>query len=329
MLLEGGGMRGAYTSGVLDCFLDENLYFEKIFGVSAGGCNAVSYISRQRGRNIYILKEFSQDKRYVDPKGILTRGSVFGMDFVFREIPDKLVYLDYDRYVASKTQLYIVSTDCDTGRPDVRMTLDARDSLSYLMGSSSIPLFSQMVAVDGKLLVDGSASESIPLLSALARGITRPVIVLTRPAGYRKHKSRTDKLVAVKYRRFPNLVKSLQHRYLTYNKSIEDCEALEREGKAVIIRPSQPVAVGNFEKDPEKLQQLYQNGYDDAKAAIEKILRLCAAPGCDVQGLKDLSNLTDEQLLPGLHRQEAEGPGKPYLRSSKEAESRRRFRKSV
>ena len=149
LILEGGGMRGAYTAGVLDCFLDEKMYFESIFGVSAGGCNAISYISRQRGRNLYIFQNYASDNRYVDLKGLLTRGSIFGMDFIFHEIPEKLVYLDYDRYAASKTKLYIISTDCDTGRPDVHLTLNAKDSVDYLKGSSSIPLFSPIVDVDG------------------------------------------------------------------------------------------------------------------------------------------------------------------------------------
>ena len=306
LVLEGGGMRGAYTSGVLDCFLDHTLYFEKIFGVSAGGCNAISYISRQRGRNIYVLKKYCRDKRYVDPKGMLTRGSVFGMDFIFREIPDKLVPFDYDRYVSARTKLYIVSTDCDTGRPDVHETLDVRNSIEYLIGSSSIPMFAPMVSVDGKLLVDGSASESIPLLTALSKGITRPVIVLTRPKGYRKRRSRSTRLMAHHYRDYPNLVKSLENRYLTYNESIEQCEKLEQEGRAIIIRPSKPVEVGRFERDPEKLGALYQNGYDDALAALEKILKLCAVDGAQPE------SLTDQQLLPGLHREEPEGPGKPY-----------------
>lgn len=298
LVLEGGGMRGAYTAGVLDCFLDQKLYFESIFGVSAGGCNAISYISRQRGRNLHIYQTYAPDSRYVDPKGLVTRGSVFGMDFIFHEIPEKLVYLDYDRMASTKTKLYIVSTDCDTGRPDVRLTLDPRDSIDYLIGSSSIPLFSPMVEVDGKKLVDGSASESIPLSSAISRGITRPVIVLTRNKGYQKKKSWANRLFALRYKKYPNLVKSLQQRYITYNASLERCEEMEAQGKAVILRPSMPLDIDRFEKDPGKLTALYQNGYDDAQKAVQKILDLCS----DREGTP----------LPGLHRFEAEGDGRPF-----------------
>ncbi|MCI9456930.1 MAG: patatin family protein [Oscillospiraceae bacterium] len=298
LILEGGGMRGAYTAGVLDFFLQEKLYFESIFGVSAGGCNAISYISRQPGRNLYIYQKYVGDSRYVDPKGLLTRGSVFGMDFIFHEIPEKLVCLDYERYAATQTKLYIVSTDCDTGRPDVRVTTDARDSVDYLMGSSSIPLFSPMVEVDGKKLVDGSASESIPLATALSRGITRPVIVLTRNEGYRKSRSRANRLYAVKYRKYPNLVKSLQQRYITYNASLERCEELERQGRAVILRPSMPLEIDRFEKDPDKLTALYQNGVEDAQRALERIVGLCSDSGGNP--------------LPGFHRYEAEGNGCPF-----------------
>lgn len=299
LILEGGGMRGAYTAGVLDFFLDEKLYFESVFGVSAGGCNAISYISRQKGRNIYIFQNYASDNRYVDLKGLFTRGSVFGMDFIFHEIPEKLVYLDYERYAASNTKLYIISTDCDTGRPDVRLTMDARDSVDYLMGSSSIPLFSPMVEVDGKKLLDGSASESIPLAAALYRGITRPVIVLTRNEGYRKKKSKANRIFSACYKKYPNLVKSLQQRYITYNTSLENCEEMERQGKAVILRPSMPLDIDRFEKDPDKLTKLYQNGYDDAKKALNRILKLCL----------------DESGNPfaGLHRFEPEGDGKPFI----------------
>jgi predicted patatin/cPLA2 family phospholipase len=299
LILEGGGMRGAYTAGVLDCFLDEKMYFESIFGVSAGGCNAISYISRQKGRNLYIFQNYASDSRYVDLKGLLTRGSIFGMDFIFHEIPEKLVYLDYDRYAASKTKLYIISTDCDTGRPDVHLTLNAKDSVNYLKGSSSIPLFSPIVDVDGKKLLDGSASESIPLASALFRGITRPVIVLTRNKGYRKNRSRANRIFAYYYKKYPNLVKSLQQRYITYNTSLERCEELERQGRAVILRPSVPLDIDRFEKDPDKLTKLYQNGYDDAKNALSRILKLCLDAGGN--------------LLPGLHLFEPEGDGKPFL----------------
>lgn len=298
LILEGGGMRGAYTAGVLDFFLEEKLYFESVFGVSAGGCNAISYISRQKGRNLYIYQNYASDNRYVDPKGLFTRGSVFGIDFIFHEIPEKLVYLDYERYAATNTKLYIVSTDCDTGRPDVHMTLDARTSVDYLIGSSSIPLFSPIVETDGKKLVDGSASESIPLASALCRGITRPVIVLTRNKGYRKSRSRANRIFSLYYRKYPNLVKSLQQRYITYNASLENCEKLEQQGKAVILRPSIPLEIERFEKNPDKLTALYQNGYQDAKTALHRVLSLCT----DSEG----------NPLPGLHRFEKEGEGKPF-----------------
>ncbi len=274
LVLEGGGMRGIYTSGVLDFFLDKKLYFYDIFGVSAGACNAISYISRQRGRNAYVLERFCSDPRYISMSGLATRGSVFGMDFIFREIPDHLVPLDYDTYVKTGTNLTIVSTDCETGRPNYRTTRDIRDSVEYLIGSSSIPLFAKMVEVDGLKLLDGSGSESVPIRKAVWEGFPRHVVVLTRNAGYRKPKG-PSAIYQAKYRNYPKLVTSLKTRYLTYNTSMELCEKLEREGNALIIRPTNPLEIDRFERNPQRLHKLYLEGYQDAQNAWEQLSHFC------------------------------------------------------
>lgn len=154
LVLEGGGMRGLYTAGVLDYFLDEEIYFHNVIGVSAGACNAVSYIAKQRGRNLKVNTEYIGDKRYLSMQNLIKQGSLFGMDFIFKMIPDELVPFDYDAYFNSPMHLTIVATNCETGEPEY---LDGRNTQlvnEYLRASSSIPMFAPIVELEGKKLLD-------------------------------------------------------------------------------------------------------------------------------------------------------------------------------
>ncbi len=275
LILEGGGMRGLYTAGVLDYFMDQGLIFHDIIGVSAGACNSVSYISGQRGRNLDINAGFCSDKRYVSLLGLFTRGSVFNMDFLFDDIPNKLLPFDYNSFKNSECRLTAVSTDCATGRPVYTPIRDMLTDGIYVRASSSIPLVSPVVEVEGKKLVDGGPSDSIPIRYSMERGFDAHIIIMTRHKGYRKKKSRLFPLCRLLLRKYPNLVNTMGSRHEVYNDSIVLAEELEKQSKAVIIRPKQPVEISRFETNPENLRNLHKNGYEDAAEKFESILQLC------------------------------------------------------
>lgn len=275
LILEGGGMRGLYTAGVLDYFMDQGLIFQDIIGVSAGACNSVSYISGQRGRNLDINAGFCSDKRYVSLLGLFTRGSIFNMDFLFDDIPNKLLPFDYNSFKNSECRLTAVSTDCTTGRPIYTPIRDMLTDGIYVRASSSIPLVSPVVEVEGKKLVDGGPSDSIPIRYSVERGFDAHIVIMTRHEGYRKKKSSLFPLCRVLLRKYPNLVNTMGSRHEVYNDSIELAEELEKQNKAVIIRPKQPVEISRFETNPENLRNLHKNGYEDAAEKFESILQLC------------------------------------------------------
>lgn len=279
LVLEGGGMRGLYTAGVLDFLHDKGIRFRYIIGVSAGACNAASYISRQRGRNLQINTTYCADKRYLNLAGVLTRGSVFGMDFLFHEIPDKILPFDYDTFLSSDSDFYVVSTDCETGKPHYVNVKGRRNCNDYIMASSSLPCLSPIVELDGKKLMDGGASDSIPVKRALSDGNDKLVVVLTRNDGYQKKKSKMNTVYKLKYPKYKGFVHTLCRRYQNYNDTLAFCKQLEKDRKALILRPSRPVEVGRLEKDPEKLRALYQNGYEDAEAVYRRLLDFMA--DCD------------------------------------------------
>ncbi len=275
LILEGGGMRGLYTSGVLDYFLDQGLVFQDIIGVSAGACNSVSYITGQRGRNLDINAGFCSDKRYISLSGLFTRGSIFNMDFLFDDIPNKLLPFDYEKFKNSGCRLTAVSTDCATGGAVYTPIRDMSTDGIYVRASSSIPLVSPIVEVDGKRLVDGGPSDSIPIHYSADSGFDMHIVILTRHTGYVKKKNRLYPLCKLALRKYPNLVNSIKGRHLVYNESIGFAEELEKQNKAVIIRPKQPVEVSRFEKNPENLRKLYKKGYEDAAEKFKDIMALC------------------------------------------------------
>ncbi len=277
LILEGGGMRGLYTAGVLDYFIDKGLVFKDIIGVSAGACNSVSYISGQRGRNLAINTCYCRDKRYLDLFGLITRGSIFNMDFLFDDIPNKLIPFDYNNFKASGCRLTAVSTDCVTGRPVYTPIQDMSEDSIYVRASSSIPLVSPVVKVDGMQLVDGGPSDSIPISYSVENGFDIHIVVLTQHNGYRKKKNKFIPLYRFAFKKYPSLAATIENRHMVYNQSINTAEQLEKENKAIIIRPDKPVEVSRFERNPENLRKLYKTGYEDASAKFDRILELCQA----------------------------------------------------
>ena len=272
LVLEGGGMRGLYTCGVLEYFMEKNLYFNYIIGVSAGACNAVSYISRQPGRNEKVIVNYVRNWRYMSFRNLVTSKSYFGMDFIFDEIPNKHVFFDYETFNNSPCRFLIAATDCKTGKPVYLAKEDIGDRFQALRASASLPMISPIVNYKGYELLDGGLSDSIPIKKSISDGNTKNIIVLTRNKDYRKSPGKFNGLLKLKYRDYPFLLETMLNRYKHYNETLDYIEQLEQANQALVIRPTQELKVGRLEKDPQKLIELLRRGYEDTNSAYSKIL---------------------------------------------------------
>ena len=265
MVLEGGGMRGLYTAGVLDYFMDQGFYPNGIVGVSAGACHACSYISKQRGRSFRINTAYLKGKDYLSLRSLIKTGSLFGMDFIFHRIPEELDPFDYQSFDTAGIDFIAVSTDVESGKPYYHIIKDGRADIDYIQASSSLPLLSPMVEKQGRKLLDGGVSDSIPILYMQKRGYEKKIVILTQCKGYRKGRNNLMPIIRHQFRDYPQFVTALENRHLHYNETLDQLKQMERENKVFIIQPSQPVTISRLEKNIDKLTALYQEGYDDAK----------------------------------------------------------------
>ena len=281
LVLEGGGMRGVYTGGVLDVLLGAEIFFPYIIGVSAGACNAVSYLSRQPGRNRRVTIDYIGHKEYISFRNWVRTGSVFGMDLIFNRIPNEYDPLDYDALFRTGGRFVIVTTDPATGKPryfenDV-WSRDRETLASVLKASSSLPFFAPPVTVDGTPLFDGGVTDPLPVRKALADGCGKLVVVLTKDASYRIKPFKRRRLAGWMYRKYPELVAAMLRREAVYNESMADIRRLEAEGRAFVIQPSERLPVGRMERNRSLLERLYRLGEDDAREALPKLQKFLEA----------------------------------------------------
>lgn len=272
LVLEGGGMRGVYTCGVLEFFLDNELYFNYTIGVSAGACNAATYISRQKGRNEKVTIHFSNDKRYMGIRNLIREKSYFGMNFIFNEIPNSLVPFDLETFKKSDCKFLIGVTDCNTGKPLYLNKEDVDNTYDALRATASLPLISPIVNFKGYKLLDGGISDPIPIRKSIEDGNEKNIIVLTRHKEYRKTPNNIGKLLKLKYNNYPHLIKAIENRYKYYNDTLDFIEKLEKDGKAIVIRPTAKLEIDRFEKSSEKLHKVYKEGYRDVESHYNKII---------------------------------------------------------
>ena len=268
LVLEGGGLRGVFTCGVLDCFMDHGIRFPFIVGVSAGACNGLSYMSGQRGRAKKSNIDLMDEHHYIGFKYLLTQGCIMDFKLLFEDFPEKIIPYDYDAYFSNPTRFVMVTTNCLTGKAEYFEEKSSSERvMDIVRASSSLPFVSPITYVDGIPMLDGGIVDSIPVEHAMSQGYDKQVVILTRNKGYRK-KERRMPLAKVTYKKFPNLRKALQERNATYNRTMDLIERLEAEGKITVIRPLKPVEVGRMEKDTAKLRSLYQEGYDLASQLL-------------------------------------------------------------
>ena len=270
LVLEGGAMRGMYTAGVLDVFLENGVSFDDVIGVSAGAISGVSFVSGQKGRTIRYNLKYCRDKRVMSFYSLFTTGDLVGDRFCYHEIPERLDPFDNASFQASPTKFYAVCTNLETGEAEVIHLTDMFAQIDYLRASASMPYVSRIVEMDGKQYLDGGCSDSIPVRKAMEMGITKPVVVLTRPADYRKKPSRAS-LAEICYRRYPNFIRCLRSRAQEYNRSVEEVLQLEQAGKIFVIRPQTPLDIGRMCHDPEKIQAAYLRGREDASRQLEQL----------------------------------------------------------
>lgn len=268
LVLEGGGLRGVFTCGVLDCFMDHGIRFPFTVGVSAGACNGLSYISGQRGRakssNIDLMDKY----HYVGLKYLLTQGCIMDFKLLFEDFPEKIIPYDYDAYFSNPDRYVMVTTNCLTGKAEYLEEKSSSERvMSIVRASSSLPYVTKITYVDGIPMLDGGIADSIPVRYAMDQGYENLVVVLTRNRGYRK-KAGKIRIAKAFYRKYPALQNALMERNTVYNRTMDLIESLEDQGKITVIRPIRPLEVGRMEKDTAKLSALYQEGYDIANSLI-------------------------------------------------------------
>ena len=273
LVLEGGCMRGVYTMGVLDYFMEHNLYTDGVIGVSAGACHACSYVSKQRGRAWRINEQFLNDKRYMSMQSLIKTGDLFGADFIYNVIPNELEVFDYDTFHKSGMKLYAVCTDVESGKAVYAPCMDMKKDIAYVRASASLPLLSKIVEVNGKKLLDGGVADSIPIQYFQNLGYEKNIIVLTQAKEYRKGKNNLMPIIKRTYRKYPEFVKAMQERHIHYNRTLDEINLMEKEGSVFVIRPSQPVEIGRLEKNMHALRALYEQGYQDAANHYEALLQ--------------------------------------------------------
>lgn len=262
LILEGGGMRGVFTSGVLDCFMDKGIRFPYTIGVSAGACNGLSYISSQRGRakfsNIDLLEKYN----YIGIKHLLKKGNIMDFDLLFHTFPDEIIPYDYEKLASCKEHYEMVTTSCKTGEACYyEEKKNPKRVIDIVKASSSLPFVCPITYVDGEPMLDGGIADSIPLMRARELGYDNNVVILTRNKGYRK-KEKDMKFVSLFYKQYPAMQEAIRNRNRIYNEQISIIEAMEERGEIIVIRPQRPIEVDRMERDSKKLIALYEEGYE-------------------------------------------------------------------
>lgn len=273
LILEGGGMRGVFTCGVLDCFMDKGIRFPYSIGVSAGACNGLSYISNQRGRAKYSNIDLLEKYNYIGIKYLLKKGNIMDFDLLFHTFPNEILPYDYEKLANCKEHYEMVTTSCRTGKACYyEEKHDANRVIDIVKASSSLPFVCPITYVDGEPMLDGGIADSIPILRARELGYDNNVVVLTRNKGYRKSEKEM-KAVSLFYKEYPEMQEAIRQRNKIYNQQISMIEELEAAGEIVVIRPERPIEVSRMERDTKKLLALYEEGYQIAMRNVELGIR--------------------------------------------------------
>ncbi|MCR4989687.1 MAG: patatin family protein [Lachnospiraceae bacterium] len=270
LVMEGGAMRGMFTCGVLDVFMEEGIEFDGAAGISAGAVFGCNYKSRQIGRPIRYNMKYCNDPRYCSFKSLLKTGDLYGVDFCYDELPNKLDIFDRKAFAENPMKFYIGTTDVITGKPVYHLCTDGGDEdLQWMRASASMPLVSRIVETGGYKLLDGGIVDSIPYKYLEEMGYNRNVIILTQPVEYRKSKSSIVPLMKLFMSKYPAVIKAMEERHKMYNAQVEEIIELEKEGKIFVIRPDKTLGIGRTESDPNELKRVYEMGRSEANKKLD------------------------------------------------------------
>lgn len=279
LVLEGGGMRGVFTCGVLDSFMDRGIRFPYTIGVSAGACNGLSYMSGQRGRAKYSNIDLLEKYQYIGLKYLLKKRNIMDFDLLFHEFPEHILPYDYEAYFSCTERYEMVTTNCITGEANYfEEKCNKARVIDIARASSSLPFVCPIAYVDGVPMLDGGIVDSIPLMRARNEGFTHNVVVLTRNHGYRKE-VKDIRVPSFLYRKYPKLREALSRRSRVYDEQLELVERLEETENITVIRPQKPVVVDRIERDIRKLTELYEEGY----ACAERVTLYCLSSAAVVK----------------------------------------------
>ena len=271
VVFEGGGMRGIYTAGVIEAFLEQKFYAEYVIGISAGASNGLSYVSRQRSRALRCIIEYADNPHYASTKSWLTTGSYFGMDFLFGALPYSLEPFDWDAYNANPCEFKIGTTKATTAEPVFFDKSEVDKDFTVVRASCSLPIFSPAVMWKGEPYYDGGVVSPIPIEQALADGCDYLIVVLTQPRGFKKQPQKGIPLFKAVLKKYPQMVKAMTHRHLVYNKELELLSQLEKNGRALVIAPEKELVLDRMEKNKDNLRTAGRHGYLDGLLAFEKL----------------------------------------------------------
>ncbi|KGQ51139.1 serine protease [Gallibacterium anatis] len=267
LVLEGGAMRVLYTAGILDVFLEQDIHVDGIVGVSAGVLFGVNYPSKQKGRALRYNLKYLNDKRYMGLHSLITTGNIVNKDFAFYDLPINIDRFDEQTFIDSGIDFYATLTNVDTGQAEYVKLSHIFEQMEVLRATSAMPFVSRMVEIDGKRYLDGGIADSIPLEKCRQLGYDKIIVILTRPLEYRK-KAVNPLLFKLFYAKYPNLVTSLAQRYLNYNQRVEQVIEADKKGEIFVFRPSKTLPIKRIEKDPVKIQAMYNLGVADAHQAL-------------------------------------------------------------
>lgn len=277
LVVEGGGLRGAYSGGILDVLADKEIKFGGAAGTSAGATHLCSYLSGQVGRNFRIDTIHSKSPRYMSFRNLLFTGDYFAFDYCYKQVPYKIDPFDFDKFTeeCKDTEFRVCMTDVETGLAVYPRITDYRneDEMNYIRASASIPILSKVVEIHGKKYLDGGIADSIPFDPLFKGGFERAVVILTRPLGYRKKLNKGLPLVKLAFRQYPKLVEAVATRHIRYNRALDELAKLESEGKVFIFRPSRLIKISQIETNKKKIAELYELGKEDAHNKMPELLK--------------------------------------------------------
>ncbi len=275
LIVEGGGMKCAYSAGVLDAFLDEDIRFDYCIGVSAGSANCASFLAGQRERNLRYYTKHVKDPMYFGLRSLLASGSLFGLQYIYGTMTNEggVDPLDYDKYRNNPTDTYIAATDAETGQPHYFNKNEVeRNDYRPIMASCALPVACRPIVFGGHTYFDGGVSDSVPVAHALANGCERMIVLFSKPEGYRmKPQGGRPAYTLALRRRYPKTVEALNRRHQMYNAQMEQAEALEAQGRVLSFHPSASIKTGTYDTDPAVTQRLYDNGLRDARERMGKV----------------------------------------------------------